>query len=66
MKESTKKVKGMAKVRNKSFIFLFFILTMFHFSIGKLFLIRGDRYEGGWKEGEMHGQGKREITYFIY
>jgi len=30
-------------------------------SIGKWFGNNGDRYEGEWKDGNMHGQGKKEM-----
>jgi len=33
-------------------------------SIGKMLEKNGDRYEGEWKDGKKHGQGKKEVIYF--
>jgi len=35
------------------------ILTLFNALIGKKFYNNGDRYEGEWKDGKKHGQGKK-------
>ena len=35
------------------------ILTLFNTFIGKYFWNNGDRYEGEFKDGKRHGQGKK-------
>ena len=35
------------------------ILTLFNTLIGKFFCNDGNRNEGEWKDGNMHGQGKK-------
>ena len=40
------------------------ILTLFN-SKGKFFWKNGDRYEGEFKNGKKHGQGKKEVIYFM-
>jgi len=37
------------------------ILAMIDDSIGKWFGNNGDRYEGEWKDGNRHGQGKKQV-----
>jgi len=34
---------------------------LFDDSIGKWFWNNGDRYEGEWKDGKEHGQGKKQV-----
>ena len=66
MKVSGKMTKSMAKVRNKSLLYDLLILTLFDDSIGTQFGNDGNRYEGEWKDGKKHGQGKKEISdYFM-
>jgi len=38
---------------------------MFDDSLGKWFGNNGDKYEGEWKNGKMHGQGKKEVINFM-
>ena len=35
------------------------ILTLFNVIAGKFFYHNGDRYEGEWKDDNMHGQGNK-------
>jgi len=32
---------------------------LFNASIGKFFWNDGEKYEGEWRDGKMHGQGKK-------
>jgi len=41
------------------------ILTLFDDSLGKWFGNNGDKYEGEYKDDKMHGQGKKEVIYFM-
>ena len=59
MKASGKITKCMAKVRNKWLLYDLLILTLFDDSIGIYFWNNGNRYEGEWKDGNKHGQGKK-------
>jgi len=61
MKASGKMATGMAKVRNKWLLYDLLILTLFDDSIGEWFGNDGDRYEGEWKDGKYHGQGKKQV-----
>jgi len=61
MKASLKMAKSMAKVRNKWLLYDLLILTLFDDSIGKLFWNNGDKYEGKFKDGKEHGQGKKQV-----
>jgi len=54
MKVNGKMPKSMAKVRKKLFM-LWLILILFDDSKGKWFGNNGDRYEGEWRDGNMHG-----------
>jgi len=38
---------------------------LFDYSLGESFLNDGDRYEGEYKDGKRHGQGKIEVIYFM-
>jgi len=33
---------------------------------GKLIWNNGNIYEGVWKDNNMHGQGKKEVIYFVF
>jgi len=61
MKASGKIANTMAKVRNKWLLYDLLILTLLDDSIGKWFGNNGDRYEGEWKDGNRHGQGKKQV-----
>ena len=65
MKVSLKIIDSMAKVRKKWLLYDLLILTLFNDSIGKWFGNDGKRYEGEFKDGIMHGQGKKEVIYFM-
>ena len=66
MKESGKIAGSMVKVRKVIFIEWFWlILTLFNAWIGKFFYNDGDRYEGEWKYGKKHGQGKKSDFYWM-
>jgi len=39
-----------------------FIILCF---IGEYFGNNGNRYEGEWKDGKYHGQGKKEVIYLM-
>jgi len=38
---------------------------LFDDSKGKWFGHNGDRYEGEWKDGQKHGQGKKEELFTL-
>jgi len=38
---------------------------LFDDSLGKGFWNNGGRYEGEWKDGVMHGKGKKQVIYFM-
>jgi len=59
MKESGKMAISMVKVRNKWFIEWFLLISNIVKCIGKFFYNDGDRYEGEWKDGNEHVQGKK-------
>jgi len=63
MKVSLKMANSMAKVSDLLDDLL--ILTLFDDLIGKWFGNNGDRYEGEYKDGFMHGQGKKYVIYLI-
>jgi len=54
----------MDKVKT-SYILLLALFVMFCF-IGEYFSNDEDRYEGEWKDGNMHGIGKKMIDFMIY
>jgi len=60
MKESGKMTNRMVKVRKSDFLNDLLILTLLNALIGKLFYNDGGRYEGEWKDGKPHGQGKKK------
>jgi len=60
MKASGKMEKSMAKVRKSDLVYDLLILTLWNDSLGKLFYNNEIEYEGEWKDGEKHGQGKKE------
>jgi len=60
MKESGKMTKSMARVRKSDLLCVLLILTLFDDSKGKLFWNNEIEYEGEWKDGKEHGQGKKE------
>jgi len=60
MKVSGKMTKSMAKVRKSDLLCVLLILTLFDDSKGKLFWNNEIEYEGEWKDGKEHGQGKKE------
>jgi len=62
MKESLNLTICMAKVRN-FLIYVLLIFTLFDNFLGELFWNNGDRYEGEFKDGKYHGQGKKEVIY---
>jgi len=41
------------------------ILSLFDDFLGKWFLNNGDRYEGEYINGIMHGKGKKQVIYFM-
>ena len=41
------------------------ILTLFNTFKGKYFRNIGDKYEGEWKDGKKHGQGKKRDLLLI-
>jgi len=41
------------------------ILTLFDDTLGEYFWNNGNRYEGEWKDDKKHGQGKKEVIYFM-
>jgi len=49
----------MVKVRKNYFLNDILILTLLNAFIGKVFRNDGARYEGEWKDGKPHGQGKK-------
>ena len=49
----------MAKVLRDLFVLMTYVLY-FDF-VGKYFYSNGNRYEGEWKDGNKHGQGKNKI-----
>jgi len=60
MKGSLKMTNIMAKVRDVNDLRnKLLILTLFDYSLGKLFWKNGDRYEGGFKDDKFHGKGKK-------
>ena len=61
MKANLKMANSMTKVRNKCLLYDLLILTLFDDSIGEWFGNDGDRYEGEWKDGKYHGQGKKQV-----
>ena len=61
MKESGKMAKRMVKVTKSDFLNDILILTLLNDVIGKEFYSSGTRYEGEWKDGKKHGQGKKKI-----
>ena len=65
MKASIKMTTGMAKVRNNDLLDDLFIQTLFDDSIGEWFGNNGHRYEGEFKDGFRHGQGKKYVIYLI-
>jgi len=42
------------------------ILTLLDDSIGKYFWNNGDRYEGEWKDGKYHGEGKKQAITLCF
>jgi len=63
MKDRSRITKEMDKVYNSSFLlYALFIILCF---IGEYFWNNGNRYEGEWKDGEYHGQGKKEVIYLM-
>jgi len=60
MKANFKMTKGKVKVRKSYLLYDLLILTLFDDSKGKWFGNSGDRYEGEWKDGKKHGQGKKK------
>jgi len=60
MKVSGKMTKSMAKVRKRDLLYYLLIQTFFDDAKGKLFWDNEIRYEGEWKDGEEHSQGKKE------
>jgi len=42
------------------------ILSLSDGSIGKWYEKKGNRYEGEWKDNNMHGQGKKEVIFFVF
>jgi len=69
MKESGKTTICMVKVRKSDWLNDLLILSLFNtLIIGKFFYNNGDRYEGEWKDNNMHGQGKKKwmIYWTIY
>ena len=59
MKDRPRKTNHVDKVCTSYLLFL-----CFHFIlcfIGKLFWNNGDRYEGKFKDGKEHGQGKKQV-----
>jgi len=60
MKASGKMTKSMAKVRKSDLLCYLLIQTLFNDSKGKLFWDNEIRYEGEWKDGKKHGQGKKK------
>ena len=64
MKDRPRITRQMDKVCTiQLFIILgFFIIVCF---INKFFWNDGDRYEDKFKEGKQHGQGKKEVIYFM-
>jgi len=38
---------------------------MFDYYLGMWFENNGSRYEGEFKDGNRHGQGKREVIYLM-
>jgi len=38
---------------------------LFDDTLGKWFCYNGDRYEGEWKDDKKHGEGKKEVIYFM-
>jgi len=65
MKASTKMVNIMAKVRKKWFSYDLLTLTLLDDSKGEWFGNKGSRYEGEYKDGKRHGQGKQKVIYFM-
>jgi len=59
MKESIKIARGMGKARKVISWMNWLILIMFNALIGKYFYNSGSIYEGEWKDGKAHGQGKK-------
>ena len=45
-------------------MFYLLTLTLFDDSIGQFLGKNGDRYEGEWKDGNRHGQGKKQVNTF--
>ena len=43
----------------------FLILTLFDDSIGVFFGNNGNIYEGEYKDGKRHGQGRKSMIYFM-
>ena len=60
MKASGKMAKSMVKVRKSDLLYYLLILPLFDDAKGKLFYNNEIEYEGEWKDGEKHGQGKKE------
>jgi len=63
MKDRSRITNQMDKVCTS--YFLFYALFLCWVFLGKLFWNNGDRYEGEWKDGNKHGQGKKEVIYFM-
>jgi len=63
MKDSSRITNQMDKVCTSYFLFfaLFFMLCF----IGQYFSNDGNRYEGEYKDGKFHGQGKNEVFFFM-
>jgi len=65
MKVSGKMAKSMAKVRKSYLFYDLLIQTLLDDSKGKEFWNNGDRYEGEYKNGIIHGKGKKQVIYFM-
>jgi len=63
MKESSRKASSMVRVNTKDLFNDLLILLFFYVLISKIFNNDSARYEGEFKEGMMHSQGK--IDYLL-